>query len=115
MTIDVTHNHFTLRAQAVSEIQSDGLYFIEADVDLDRLIPTPHVHPHRVDIYLLAGILELHDPGAGRTHRLEAGSKAIVRAETLHAESSPAGFRAAFGVSVDPRTLTANRAADSST
>jgi quercetin dioxygenase-like cupin family protein len=105
MTIEVTLGHFTRREQAIAEIQSDGLFFVEADVSPDKLTPTPHVHAHRVDIYLLDGVLELHEPDTGRTHLLKAGSKAVVPAETLHSERSPAAFRAAFGVSVDPSEL----------
>jgi hypothetical protein len=107
MTIEVTPSHFTRREQAISEIESDGLFFIEAEISPDTLNPTPHVHAYRVDIYLLEGVLELNEPDTGRTHELKAGSKAIVAAETLHLERSPAGFRAAVGLSVDPRTLNA--------
>jgi len=114
MTIEVTPNHFTLREEAISEIESDGLFVVDADVSPDKLIPTPHVHAHRVDIYLLDGVLELHEPDTGHTYLLKVGSKAVVRAGTLHSERSPATFRAAFGVSVDPSTLNTARAVPSS-
>ena len=105
MAVESIPNHFTQREQAIAEIKADGLFLSETDVPADRLILTAHVHPHRVDIYMLEGVLELTDPETGRTHVLKAGSKATVRADTPHAEHSPAGFRAAFGVSVDPKTI----------
>jgi hypothetical protein len=114
MSIEVTLSHFTRCEEAISEIQSDGLFFLEADVSPDKLLPTPHVHAYRVDIYLLEGVLELHEPNTGRTHLLKVGSKAVVPAETLHWERSPAAFRAAIGLSVDPSTLNTARSASSS-
>jgi quercetin dioxygenase-like cupin family protein len=110
MTIEVIPSHFTRREQAISEIESDGLFLVDAEISPDKLAPTAHVHAYRVDIYLLEGVLELHEPDTGRTHVLKAGSKAIVPAETLHLERSPAVFRAAVGVSVDPSTLNTARA-----
>ena len=105
MTIEVTPAHFSRLEQAVDEIAADGLLFIETRIEPDQLAPEPHVHAYRVDIYLLEGDLELHEPDTGRTHRLEAGSKAVVPAQTLHKERSSAGFRAAIGLSDDPATL----------
>lgn len=113
MTIQVTPSHFTRREQAISEIESDGLFFVEAEISPDKLTPTPHVHAYRVDIYLLEGVLELHEPDTGRSYVLKAGSKAVVPAETLHSERSPAAFRVALGVSVDPSTLNTARAVHS--
>lgn len=110
MTLEVKLNHFTQREQAIAEIEADGLRLVETDVPAERLIATAHSHPHRVDIYILDGIFELHDPDTGITHKLERGSKTIVRANALHAEHSPAGFRAAFGLSVDPAVAMAESA-----
>jgi hypothetical protein len=105
MTIAFTSNHFTKREQAIAEIESNGLFLTEANVSAERLIPTPHVHLHSVDIYMLDGILELQDPETGKTHVLKVGCKATVPANAPHAEYSPSGFRAAFGLSVDPKTI----------
>lgn len=102
MAIEVTPDHFTRLEQAVAEIASDGLHFLETEIAPDDLAKTAHVHAYRVDIYLLEGILDLHEPDSGRTQRLEAGSKAVVPAETLHSEYTPGGFRAAIGLSIEP-------------
>lgn len=110
MTIELTPNHFTSREQAVSEIEAAGLFLTEAELSQKDLSPTAHTHPYRVDIYLLEGVLELHEPDTGHTHVLEAGSRAVVPAETLHSETSPGPFRAAFGVSADPAAIMAARA-----
>jgi quercetin dioxygenase-like cupin family protein len=110
MSIEVTPSHFTRREEAIAEIKLDGLRYVEAVISPDELTSTPHVHAYRVDIYLLEGVLELHEPDTGRTHLLKAGSKAVVPAETLHSERSPAGFRAAVGLSSDPSTVDTARA-----
>ncbi len=104
MTIEVTTNHFTQREQAISEIQSDGLFLTEVDVMLGDLDPAPHVHNYRVDVYVLDGVFELREIDTGRTHLVKAGSKAVVPPGTLHSEGASA-FRAAIGLSVDPSTL----------
>ena len=105
MTIHVEPGHFTRREQAMSEIKSDGLFYVETKVAPSQLTGMPHVHAFSVHIYVLEGIMELHEPDTGLAHMLEAGSKALVPAQTLHWEGTPAGFRAAFGLSVDPATL----------
>ena len=105
MTIEVIPGHFALREEAISEIASDGLHFLETEIAPDDLAKSAHVHAYRVDIYLLEGALELHEPDTGRTHRLDPGSKAVVPADTLHSEYTPAGFRAAIGLSVEPGTV----------
>lgn len=105
MSIVVTPNHFARPEQAIAEIKSDGLFYVEADIAPDDLAKSPHLHAYSVDIYLLEGVLELHESESGRTHRLEAGSKAVVPADTLHQEHTAAGFRAAIGLSVDPGSL----------
>jgi quercetin dioxygenase-like cupin family protein len=110
MTIALTPNHFARREQAIEEIEAAGLFLTEAELSPNDLSATPHTHPYDVDIYLLEGVMELREPDTGRTHVLEAGSRAVVPAETLHAEYSPGPFRAAFGVSVDPKTIMAARA-----
>jgi hypothetical protein len=58
---------------------------------------------------MLDGVLELDEPQTGLRHRLQAGSRALVPAGTLHAESCPGRFHAVFGVSVDPAPLMAAR------
>ena len=101
MTIQVTPNHFTRLEEAVSEIKSDGLRCLETEIAPDQLAREAHVHPYSVDIYMLEGSLELFEPDTGRTHRLEVGTKAVVPAQTLHKEHTPAGFRALVGLSHD--------------
>ncbi len=103
MAIEVTTNHFRHRDQAVAEIKLNGLRLVELDVTPSNLHPAPHVHPYRVDVYVLDGVFEFHDMDTGHTHLLKAGSKAVVPPRTLHSEGLSA-FRAAIGVSDDPST-----------
>jgi len=105
MAIEIIPAHFSRLEQAVDEIAADGLFFIETRIEPDQLAPEPHVHAYSVAIYLLEGDLELYEPHIGRTYRLEAGTKAVVPAQTLHKERSSAGFRAAIGLSHDPATM----------
>ena len=105
--ITLTPRHFAGREEAIAQIRESGLYLAEAEISQDELTGDAHVHPYQVDIYLLNGVLELNEPNAGLRHLLEAGSKAIVPAGTLHAETCPGRFHAVFGVSVDPATIMA--------
>ena len=105
MPIEITPSHFTRPEQAIAEINSDGLFYVETEISPDQLAREPHMHPYSVDIYMLDGSLELYEPDTGQTHRLEAGAKAVVPAQTLHKERTLAGFRAAIGLSADPASL----------
>jgi hypothetical protein len=111
MAIEFLSRHFTGREEAIARTEASGLHWIDGDIKPKDLSGPAHAHPYDVEIYLLSGIFELTDCDAGVTHRLEAGSKAIVRAGTSHAEFSPDGFTAVFGLSIDPRPLMAERAA----
>jgi hypothetical protein len=111
MPIEFLSHHFTGRDEAVTRMEASGLYWIDGDIKPEDLSGPAHAHPYDVEIYLLCGVFELTDCNTGVTHRLEAGSKAVVPADTQHAEFSPEGFTAVFGLSIDPRPLMAERAA----
>jgi hypothetical protein len=111
MPIEFQPGHFVGRDEAVARMEASGLHWIDGDIKPKDLSGPAHTHPYDVEIYLLSGIFELTDCDAGVTHRLEAGGKAIVPAGTSHAEFSPDGFTAVFGLSIDPRPLMAERAA----
>ena len=110
--ITFTPRHFSGRDEAVAQIKQSGLYLAEAEMSQDGLTGSAHVHPYQVNIYLLDGVLELEEPDLGLKYVLEAGSKAVVPAGTLHAETCPGRFHAVFGVSVDPDPIMAARAAE---
>src|SRR5437016_136417 len=78
MAIQVSPDQFAGHEQAVSAIRSEGLYMVEAELHAEDLSATPHVHPYRVEIYILEGVMELHEPDTGLTHRLTAGTRAVV-------------------------------------
>jgi quercetin dioxygenase-like cupin family protein len=105
MAIESTPNYFTERGQAVSEIEASGLHLAEAELTDERLSMTPHVHEYDVSIYILDGVMVLHEPDTGLIHRLEPGSRTLVPAQTLHAESCPGPFTAVFGVSAEVSEL----------
>jgi len=73
MAIEVVTNHFTHRDQAVAEIQANGLRLVDADITPENLHPKPHVHPYRVDIYVLEGTFELHETDGSLAHMVKAG------------------------------------------
>jgi quercetin dioxygenase-like cupin family protein len=110
--ITVTPDSFADREEAVSKIRASGLHLAEAEMSQEGLTGSPHIHPYDVDIYLLEGELELDEPRRGLRHRLTAGTKALVPAGTLHAETCPGRFHAVFGVSVDPAPIMAARKAE---
>lgn len=101
MAIESTPDYFEHRDQAMSEIEAAGLKAVEADLTQDQLDLTPHTDDYGVSIYILDGVMELHDPDTGIIHRLERGSKTLVPAQTLHAESCPGPFKALFGLPAD--------------
>jgi hypothetical protein len=101
MAIEFLPGHFADRDDATASLKGRGLKCFESDITPASLTGEAHVHPYDVEIYMLGGVFELTDCDAARTHRLEAGSKTIVPANTRHAEFSPAGFSAVFGVSGD--------------
>jgi quercetin dioxygenase-like cupin family protein len=107
--ITVTPDSFADRDEAIARIRGSGLHLAEAELSQEGLTGDPHVHPYDVDIYLLGGELRLHEPGLGRTHVLKPGTRALVPADTLHAESCPGRFHAVFGVSADPGPLMVER------
>jgi hypothetical protein len=110
MAIEFLPNHFAERGDAIAQLEARGLHSMEGDIKPESLSGPAHSHPYDVEIYMLGGVFELTDCDAGITHRLEAGSKTVVPADTLHAEFSPDGFRAVFGLSVDPGPMMAERA-----
>jgi hypothetical protein len=110
--ITVVPAQFSGREEAIALIEASGLFRSEAQLSQAELTGAPHTHPYDVDIYLLEGVLELHEPNSGQVHQLEKGSRAFVPAGTLHAETCPGPFRAVFGVSVDPEPLLAQRKRD---
>jgi quercetin dioxygenase-like cupin family protein len=112
MAIEFKPGHFTSRDEAVAEIAASGLFLAEADLEPGKLTGAAHVHPYRVEIYMLEGSFELDEPDTGRSYRLDPGSRTVVPADTLHAESSTARFHAVFGVSEDPAPIMAARAAE---
>jgi hypothetical protein len=111
MPIAFTPGHFTSRDEAVAEIAANGLFLAEADLEPEKLTGAAHVHPYRVEIYMIEGVFDLHEPDIGRSYRLEPGSRTVVPADTLHAETAPGRFHAVFGVSEDPAPIMAARAA----
>lgn len=98
MAIEAVLACFSDRGDAIADIEGRGRRWIESQVTPDKLNAAAHAHPFDVELFLLEGTLDLDDPEAGMTHRLQAGSRLWVPAQTLHAEHSPQGFRAIVGM-----------------
>jgi len=112
MAIEFTPGHFTGRDDAIAEIAANGLFLAEAELGPEQLTGAAHVHPYDVEIYVLDGCFDLEEPDTGCKYRLDAGSRTVVPADTLHAESCAGPFHALFGVSEDPAPMMAARAAE---
>lgn len=112
MPIEFQQSHFATRDEAIAEIAANGLFLAEAELEPGMLTGDAHVHPYRVEIYMIEGSFDLHEPDTGRSYRLASGSRTVVPANTLHAESCEAPCRAVFGVSEDPAPIMAARAAE---
>ena len=112
MAIHHTPGHFRNRDEAVAEIAANGLFLAEAEIGSEALTGAAHVHPYDVEIYVIEGSFDLEEPDTGRKYRLDPGSRTVVPADTLHAESCAHRFHAVFGVSEDPAPMMAARAAE---
>ena len=112
MAIEYTPGHFASRDEAIAEIAANGLFLAEAEIGPEQLTGAAHVHPYRVEIYVLDGCFDLEEPDTGRKYRLETGSRTVVPADTLHAESCAGRFHAIFGVSKYPAPMMAARVAE---
>jgi hypothetical protein len=110
MPIEFLPRHFSGRDEAVARLEASGCHWIDGDIKPTDLSGPAHAHPYDVEIYVLSGVFDITDCDARVTHHLEAGCKASVPADTLHAEFSPEGFTAVFGLSIDPGPLMAERA-----
>ncbi|MDG2004022.1 MAG: cupin domain-containing protein [Novosphingobium sp.] len=110
--ITCTARHFSGRDEAIAEIKQSGLHLAETELTPDELTGEAHDHPYGVEIYLLEGVLVLDDPATGKSHKLEAGSKAVVPADARHTETCSGPVRAVFGLTIDPAQLMAARTAE---
>ncbi|MFT5612647.1 MAG: hypothetical protein ACI9WC_003547 [Arenicella sp.] len=102
MRAKVMKNHFTNEAEAVATIKKAG--FFPAILDIDPVTNTPHWHDFDSMLFVLDGQLMITNDVSGEVCVLEPGDRVDWPARLLHHENHK-DFRAVFGFSVDPTTL----------
>lgn len=102
MRSEVTHGHNLSAEQAVAELEKLGLHPVVVDVPATE--NDFHWHDFDSVFYILEGELDVTDHDSGETYKLVAGDRVEARGGNVHREKHN-GFRAAFGLSVDPATL----------
>lgn len=99
----ITHGHTLSSDEAVAALSALGLYAVVVDIppaDNDF-----HWHDFDSVFYVLEGELEVTDHSSGAVTRLVAGDRVEAKRGVAHRERHN-GFKGAFGLSVDPATLT---------
>lgn len=95
--------HFTSEAEARKEIEAAGLHVMVIDVPAEQ--NALHFHDFDTQFYILEGGLQLVAGDSGAVYDVWPGDRVVASAGWVHRESHD-GFRAVFGFSVDPATLT---------
>jgi len=103
MPRSVTHGHSVTEQQAIEELTQLGYHPVVAEVP-----PADNqFHRHEFDtiFYVLEGELELTVRDTGEVTVLKAGDRIQTTGDIVHRERHN-GYKAVFGFSVDPATLT---------
>lgn len=103
MKAKITRNHFSTEAEALAEIEAAG--YFPATIDIPATTNENHWHDFDTMLYILDGSLTVTEAASGETYKIGVGDKAEASAGSIHRENHD-GFRAVFGFSVDPTTLT---------
>lgn len=103
MRYSVDQQHFETEAQVYAEIAAMGYYAQQIDVPAqDNAL---HFHDFDTRFFILDGGLYLIAGDTGMVHDVRPRDRIVASAGWVHRESHN-GFRAIFGFSVDPKTLT---------
>ncbi len=102
MERQITHGHSATAEAAVAEFEALGLY--AAVIDVPATENDFHWHDFDAIFYVLEGGLEVTDHETGEKINLVAGDRVQTGRGFAHRERHD-GFKAAFGISVDPTTL----------
>ena len=103
MSYSVDKQHFTGEQAAHDEIAAAGFHALVIDVPAEA--NALHFHDFDTQFYILDGGLQLIAGDTGTVHDVRPGDRVVARAGWVHREAH-GGFRAVFGFSVDPATLT---------
>jgi quercetin dioxygenase-like cupin family protein len=99
----VNKQYFTSEGEARAEIEAAGLHVMVVDVAAEQ--NALHFHDFDTQFYILEGGLQLVAGDTGATYNVRPGDRVVASAGWVHRETHD-GFRAVFGFSVDPATLT---------
>jgi hypothetical protein len=102
MQASVMKDHFSTEAEAIAAINAAGFY--PAILDIPAVTNKTHWHDFDSMLFVLDGRLTLSDDVSGQVYVLEPSDRVDAPAGYLHHECHN-GFRAVFGFSVDPTTL----------
>jgi len=98
MNIAVTADGIRDEQTALSALRDQGLHVMALDVaPVDN---ESHWHHFDSEFHILSGTLALTDTTSGQVYHCKAGSRVVVPARALHAETSHDGYRIALGTSV---------------
>lgn len=103
MRYSVDKQHFTTEAEARDEIAAIGFHAMVIDVPAEH--NALHFHDFDTQFYILEGGLQLVDGETGTAYDVCPGDRVVANLGWVHRESHD-GFKAVFGFSVNPATLT---------
>jgi hypothetical protein len=103
MKAKITRKLFLSEVEAIAEIEAAGYFPIT--VDVPAVSNDPHWHDFDSMSFVHEGSLQVTEVDSGEVYQINAGDKTEAKAGVIHHETHD-GFRATFGFSVDPTTLT---------
>ncbi len=100
MAVAIEHDALRDVAGAEQALAAQRLHTLQ--IDVPPVQNTAHWHSFDAEFYVLAGHLTLTDVENQVVHDCPAGTRVVVPARTLHAESSTGGYTIVLGTSVPP-------------
>lgn len=102
MRSEITRNHFSTEEEALAEIAVAKYFPMIIDVPAEK--NDTHWHDFDVMIFILDGALTATEVESGETYTVTKGDRVLASHGVLHHENHD-GFKAVFGFSTDPSTL----------
>jgi mannose-6-phosphate isomerase-like protein (cupin superfamily) len=103
MGLSVTEGCFVTEAEAIAALKR--LDYYPATFDVPATENDFHWHAFDSVFYILEGGLDITVRDTGETLSLKAGDRVEITGPVVHRERHD-GYKAVFGISVDPSTLT---------
>ena len=97
MAITVEHGYFNDLDEARKEIEANGLFLMEFNLEPSGGTPV-HWHDVGVHVYVSEGVFRFQDPATGAVHECGPGSKFVIPERTLHIEEDHDGYTGLIGL-----------------